>query len=497
MALDPVLRISGRILAAVFIPAALALTLLLVAGSALIGGAFSVPQTTLAILDTENFYQQAASAVLTAALDSLPGQITTVSGAAANIVPLVAALRQADAAQLAQQIVPREWVQQQIVSAIVSAFSGAGAQAEMSARDRAALIRLQLTGSRAAGLADLLLETARACTQSEVSRLRLLRDVRRDGLSALAAVDFVCAPPASADLSGVMRDVIVVTLAHVADSLTAGLADYAASVDLSDLGIDTPVGRVSLAWPGVQLAAGAFTLVYNLPADVREPVEETAQRLRGGLQAVSDRATSEVEQAQQNLESLLSPVTRGQTPAPTLTPAPAPTATPVPTSAAPTAEPPAPADTSAIAPLTEPLRAVTDHLAQQGDRLARRAAAIAGALLLLTAITVLHLLRTVRALGVWAGAVLLLSGLILLTRPVSVSQGAPAVTASALPPSIAALRADFTQSIAQAVQQQINGPLQSWGIILVVAGAALLLAALYAVWRSSRAPASAGPNRPA
>jgi len=496
MALEPVLRVSGRILAAVFIPAALALTLLLFAGSALVRGVFSVPHTAIALLEADNFHRQIAPAVLTAALDSLPGQLT-VGGMPVNIAPLVAALRQADIAQLAQQIVPREWVQQQIVSAIVSALSGAGAQAETSARDRAALIRYQLTGDRAARLANLLLETARACTQSEISRLRLLHSVRRDGLSALAAVDFVCAPPAGDELRGVMRDVIVVALAHVADGFTADLASYAASVDLSGFGIDTPAGRISLAWPGVQLAAGSFTLVYSLPADVRAPVEEAAQRLRSALQTVNERVTSEIEQSQQNLENLRPPAAGEQTPVPTLTPAP--TASPAPTSAAPAAEPPAPADTSAsaLAPLAEPLRAITEHLAQQGDRLAQRAAVVAGALLLLTAITALHLLRTIRALGLWAGAVLLLSGLTLLGWPISAGQQAAPAGASALPPSIAALQVNFTQTVAQAVQQQINSPLQAWSIILAVAGAALLLAALYAIWRGSRAPAAAGLNPPA
>lgn len=484
MALEPALRVSGRILAAVFIPAALVLTLLLFAGSTLISGVFSIPQAAVTILHGEGFYQQIAPAILTAALDSLPDTVV-INTTTVSIAPLAAALRQADPRQLAQQIVPREWVQQQIASAIVSAVTGAGGdQAETSAWDRIALIRRQLTGDRAARLADLVLETARACTQSEVSRLRLLRDVRRDGLSALAAVDFVCAPPADTGLGDIMRDVIVVALAHTADNLTSRLADHIAGIDLSNLGVNTPVGRISLAWPGVQLAMSSFTLVYWLPADARAPVEAAAAQMRDELRAVSDRATHEVEQARQNLDNLRS--FAAPAPAPAASATPVPTATP-PT---PTVEPPALADAGGtagadVAPawITGPLASATSQLAQQGAALGRTLALVSGLLLLLTAFVTLHLLRTIRALGLWAGAVLLLSGLLLLRQPVTVTVP-QATAASALPPPIAALWADAAQAIALATQQQTSDPLQSQGIILVTAGAALLLAALFVVWRA-------------
>lgn len=502
MSLERVLRISGRILAAVFVPVAVVFTLLLVAGSTWVSGALSIPRTALTILQAENFYQKVAPAVFTAALDSLPDDIT-VNDTTINIVQLVDALRRADAAELAQQVVSREWVREQIAGAVVNALSTAGSQAEASPRDRIALLRLQLTGSRAADLATLVLQTARECTQVELNRLRLLRGVQRDGLGALQIIDFVCAPPANTDLSDVVIDVLVVRLAHVADNLTSNLADYAVGIDLNDLGVDTPVGRVSLKWPGIHLASGSITLVYSLPADVLEPVDEAVQQVRSELQAVSDRVTSEVEQSQQNLESLRRLITREQTPLPTPTPAAVPTTPPftnstVTASATPTAEAPAPADdshqagTARISQIMEPLATMTGNLAQHGESLGRWIALISGLLLLLTTIIVLHLLRTISAMVLWTGAVLLLSGLIMLPQPATTGQDT-AVAASTLPPSIAALRADFAQSVTQAVQQQISDALQLQGIFLAVVGLGLLLAALFSIWRDRRSPALADP----
>lgn len=503
MKLEPTLRISGRILAAAFVLVAFLLTLALFAGGTLVNAVFTTPQTTARILAEEEFYQQIAPAVLAAAFDTLPTEVT-VAGLTVPVAPLVSALRQLDRQELARQIITPEWVRQQLAAVVSSAIVArtGQAQGDAPALNLVALIQQRLTGDQADALADRVLGLVRRCTQIEVRRLLALRALRGSGARDLGAIEFVCDPPlAEVEAREVMRNVLVLALAGVADNLSADIADFVTGLVPDNLSVDTPVGQLSLTWPGVQLVSGAFVLVYALPADITEPVEAAVAQARALVQATGDRARAEVEQSRQALLALRPQASQEQTPVPTLTPTPQPT----PTSAAP-AQAAGPVSLpgaggvqdTLIAQMDSAIQAITGSLAQQGAALSRWVVIIAGLLLLLTAVIVLHLVRTIRDMGLWTGAVLLSSGLalLLISQRFAAPHALESAPSGALPESIAGLQNSLAEAVAQAVQQEISGPLQAQGVALAVAGAALLAAVLYTVWNSRRRKTWSRPAQP-
>lgn len=489
--LERALRVSGPVLAALFVPVAVALTLALLPGSTLVSGLFSTPQALIETLAEDGFYQRIAPAVLTTAFDSLPQEVT-VGSVTLPLAPVVAALREAGWQETAERVISREWLVQQLAALAASRLFGDEPPTIASARRQIALIQERFTGGPAAELADFVLGAVRRCTQIETRRLLALR---RDDTGLLDVVDFVCSPPlADVEAREVMRDLLVLAFAGVAANLADDVAEVVAAVGAVDLSLDTPLGRLSLVWPGVQLASGAFTVVYTLPADITEPVEQAASAARSALRAADERARREVEQARQDLLALRPQPVRPETPEPAPTPAPSPIAPPPTAAAGPVPVPGLLAGVSeSLAGLTGPVsdavRSLTDSLAQWGAAASQRISLVAGLLLLFTAVLALHLVRTVSGAGLWAGAVLLLSGAVLLLaqRPAPVDQAAAPLAETALPAAIAELRAAAADSLARAVEQQISGPLQTQGVVLLLGGAALAAGSLYLWWRARRA----------
>lgn len=467
--MEKILRISGSILSAAFVPVAVLLLLILVPVSTTIDGMAAMPGAFVDALEEQNLREQLTPAVFSALVAALPEEIvfgeTTIRTA-----PIVSAIERLGFGRAAQRVLPADWIQRLAAGVLARAVDRALAPAPASSFPQLEKLRAQLVGTAAVELAALIVDVARACTDAEVASLR---DLLASGARSPVVITFICNPPdlQDIDLRSLMRDIVVVALAGMAEPIAETARDALGRIELEQLSVATPLGQVSLVWPGIRLAAGSWAFIYFLPEETQLLVEARVAELRAAFVNAEAQARQTVEETRASLEALL--------------PAPRPT------------EPPAP-EPSAAAGLrltagsaAQGLSAFGEWLQQALEDIAAGAAAlsgtlrlISGLLLLFTTAIIIHLLRTLRGIIAWIGAVFLISGiglLIALSAGAGSSAAAPVTSAEAVQSAAdlaGLIRATFTQAIAQAAAQQITGPLQAQAIALTAAGAALLIALL-------------------
>src|SRR5262249_8133438 len=117
------LLIAGRILAALLILVAALLLEVLVVGTTFISAASTIPATVVRTLDDQNFTDQVAQGAVTSILDRIPDEIT-VRGIAIKKSTLVDAIKSGDPVAFAREMIPKEWLQEQLIAALTGAAGG-------------------------------------------------------------------------------------------------------------------------------------------------------------------------------------------------------------------------------------------------------------------------------------------------------------------------------------------------------------------------------------
>ncbi len=262
-----------------------------------------------------------------------------------------------------------------------------------------------------------------------------------------------------------------------------------ANFDLSQVVIDTPMGPARLEWPNIVVGQGIISVTIPIPEQLVTRLEEGAGNLQVGVQTAVAQAHDVVSTSQANVDSMATQISSAASTfsAPTITPSPRATITPIPT----------------IAPEDRPINVVGDavqNVLRQLDAELTRVVndlttiiwIVMIFLLVNMLIIILFALRTWPGLILWAGTALLVAGLIVLLFGNRLS-GRSALTTDATtttgePVAVSELKITVERALSESFSAELSAPMVTQGIVMLVAGVALVAGGVYLARRKPAPP---------
>lgn len=467
------LQIAGKIFSVIYAFAAAALLAAAIFGTTLIHGAAATPAQVSRALEQSGFQEQLASAILSSLVADLP-ETLTVGNVTIPMRSLTASLLSADARTVANLIFTPDALR----SIFASIFTNAASRVENRAFEGVLALQAQFEGQPVYEIARVILRTARLCSEQQQRDLEAAA-ARGD----YSAIDFICDPSSMPDgtIRGLMEDALVVFLGRLGNILAERLQTVLANLEIGEISVETSMGRITLDWPYVIVGSGIFSLRIALP----EALVEGVNNIQTGVQTSVNNAQNTVATSQANISGLATEVSgivgTVSSPLATRTPTPAPTATPIVVTVP---------RISRITDATNQIIATVDlALTQTANEISAFIWTVIGVLVVHLLICALFALRAWPGLGLWVGAVLAATGLILLICGgsfVSQINAVPTTAYDRLPGIVAQFEMAVNQAISSTLRSEITAPLQTQGIALLVAGMALLSVTGYFIWRGGK-----------
>jgi hypothetical protein len=484
MTLERFLLIAGRIISVLFAIVLIIHLVFTVTLTSVFSASATTPQAFADNLQEADFQQELGSAALAVVLNALPSELE-IGNTAINTADLVNALLAVEWRDLATQLGSGDLVNALISDVLSGVVSQVGGEVQDTVSQQAALLSDRLSGRPAYQIAQLVVAAVQACTEDQIDRLLAAAES-----SNFTAIDFICNPTTSGDnLQGVMRDIIVVGLGNFAAALSERADEVLAGLNLGNIQIETPLGVLSLDWPEVVVTRGNFSVNVPLPQNFVDRVNEVVGGIQASISSARSQLNTQVEQSQADLEALATQiVTDAQASAtaaaPTATLPPTDTPTPAPTAEA-TPEPPSQVSIAihtALNDLTVQLVALANSI----NGFLWGALAFDAIIIL---IAVLFMLRRWTHMGLWAGIVLLISGVAVEIVNIVVAGALRNLAVTPYPnevAEVAQLQTTLRTSLANAIYSGFDQPLLLQAIVLIVAGILLLVAAVYFMRRAGK-----------